>query len=97
MESLAASRTKANEPADAVRAANAVLTQLDQLRSAQRVAIICTSNLAGELDPAFIDRCDLIFEVGAPGDQQRKQILQSVLEGVAEFSGLIDDDGAQVD
>ena len=33
VESLAASRTKANEPADAVRAANAVLTQLDQLRA----------------------------------------------------------------
>lgn len=46
VESLASSRQHGgSDPQDAVRAGNAVLTQLDRLRQYPNVIILCTSNL----------------------------------------------------
>lgn len=48
IETIAARRERAlsgNEPFDAIRAVNALLTGLDKLRSHPNVVIICTSNL----------------------------------------------------
>ena len=52
IETIAARRERAlsgNEPFDAVRAVNAVLTGLDKLRSHPNVVVICTSNLVTAL------------------------------------------------
>lgn len=52
VETIAARRERAlssNEPFDAIRAVNALLTGLDKLRSHPNVVIICTSNLVSAL------------------------------------------------
>ncbi|RMJ28650.1 hypothetical protein PHISP_00507 [Aspergillus sp. HF37] len=62
IETLAARRERSlsgNEPFDAVRAVNALLTGLDKLRQHPNVVFICTSNLVTALDPAFLDRVDI--------------------------------------
>ena len=62
IETLAAKREHMlgrNEPFDAIRAVNALLTGLDRLRHYPNVIFLCTSNLVSALDPAFIDRVDI--------------------------------------
>ncbi|KAF5866175.1 hypothetical protein ETB97_000709 [Aspergillus alliaceus] len=62
IETLAAGRERAlggNEPFDAVRAVNALLTGLDKLKTHANVIVICTSNLVTALDQAFLDRVDI--------------------------------------
>eukprot|EP01100_Stratorugosa_tubuloviscum_P001861 TRINITY_DN1423_c0_g1_i1.p1 TRINITY_DN1423_c0_g1~~TRINITY_DN1423_c0_g1_i1.p1 ORF type:complete len:152 (-),score=59.26 TRINITY_DN1423_c0_g1_i1:444-899(-) len=52
VESLSAARKAALagvEPSDAIRVVNAVLTQLDQLKSFKNVLILCTSNITGAI------------------------------------------------
>lgn len=52
VETLAARRERAlnsNEPFDAVRAVNALLTGLDRLKSHSNVVVVCTSNLVTAL------------------------------------------------
>ncbi|OGM45738.1 cytochrome c1 [Aspergillus bombycis] len=62
IETLAARRERAlggNEPFDAVRAVNALLTGLDRLKTHDNVVVVCTSNLVTALDQAFLDRVDI--------------------------------------
>ncbi|EYE93709.1 uncharacterized protein EURHEDRAFT_379053 [Aspergillus ruber CBS 135680] len=62
IETIAARRERAlsgNEPFDAIRAVNALLTGLDKLRNYSNVVTICTSNLVTALDEAFLDRVDI--------------------------------------
>ncbi|GAB1211545.1 hypothetical protein ATERTT37_000668 [Aspergillus terreus] len=62
VETLAAPRDRAlsgNEPFDAVRAVNALLTGLDRLRCHSNVVTLCTSNIVTALDQAFLDRVDI--------------------------------------
>lgn len=77
VETLAAPRERSlnsNEPFDAIRAVNALLTGLDKLRQHPNVVAICTSNLVTALvrsvyicdpdteglqDAAFLDRVDI--------------------------------------
>lgn len=62
VESLAAARKAAiagNEPTDAIRAVNALLTHLDCLRHHRNAMILCTSNLPEAVDAAFVDRADI--------------------------------------
>jgi pachytene checkpoint protein 2 len=54
VESITASRSSAsrsNEPGDAVRVVNAVLTSLDTLRRRPNVLVLCTSNMIESTDP----------------------------------------------
>jgi SpoVK/Ycf46/Vps4 family AAA+-type ATPase len=54
VESITASRSSAsrsNEPGDAVRVVNAVLTSLDALRRRPNVLVLCTSNMIESTDP----------------------------------------------
>lgn len=53
------------EPSDAIRAVNALLTQLDQLRRFPNVMVLTTSNITEAIDVAFVDRADI--KVGAGG------------------------------
>lgn len=54
------------EPSDAIRVVNAVLTQLDQIKSYKNVLILSTSNLSETIDLAFIDRADIKQYLGPP-------------------------------
>ncbi|RAL12044.1 putative pachytene checkpoint component Pch2 [Aspergillus homomorphus CBS 101889] len=62
IETLAARRDRAlsnNEPFDAIRAVNALLTGLDKVKAHSNVVVVCTSNLLTALDQAFLDRVDI--------------------------------------
>ncbi|PWY86915.1 pachytene checkpoint component Pch2 [Aspergillus heteromorphus CBS 117.55] len=62
IETLASRRDRAlngNEPFDAIRAVNALLTGLDKLKEHPNVIVVCTSNLVTALDQAFLDRVDI--------------------------------------
>ncbi len=57
MESLATARSSSsmgNEPSDAIRVVNAVLTQIDKLRHRNNVLLLATSNISQSIDVAFI-------------------------------------------
>jgi SpoVK/Ycf46/Vps4 family AAA+-type ATPase len=82
VESITASRSSAaqsNEPGDAVRVVNAVLTSLDALRRRPNVLILCTSNMLDSIDSAFLDRLDLRVYLGPPSLQARYEILRSCM------------------
>lgn len=52
VESLTVARSGAltgNEPSDALRVVNALLTQLDKLKTHRNVLVMTTSNLAGSI------------------------------------------------
>jgi len=52
VESLAAAREKGadTEPSDAIRVVNALLTQIDKLKSCPNVLLLTTSNVTGSID-----------------------------------------------
>ncbi|KAL1413252.1 hypothetical protein Q8F55_001007 [Vanrija albida] len=87
VESLTAARAGAmtgNEPSDALRVVNALLTQLDKLKSRKNVLVMTTSNLAGSIDSAFVDRADIKQYVGLPPAPAIYWILSSCLQTLAE-------------
>jgi hypothetical protein len=55
-----------NEPSDSVRAVNALLTQLDKLKTRSNVIIMATSNIIECLDEAFMDRVDWSIRIPLP-------------------------------
>ena len=78
VESLTAARSQStSEPSDAVRVVNAVLTQLDRLKSYPNVLVLTTSNVTGRIDVAFVDRADMKVFIGPPGPSAIYAILQS--------------------
>lgn len=59
VESIAMSREgnqQRGEPQESLRATNALLTGLDRLRSYPNVLVMCTSNMLGSIDTAFLSR-----------------------------------------
>ncbi|KAH0775367.1 hypothetical protein KY290_012504 [Solanum tuberosum] len=83
VESLAAARKAAlsgSEPSDSIRVVNALLTQLDKLKSAPNVIILTTSNITAAIDIAFVDRADIKAYVGPPTLQACYEILRSCLQ-----------------
>ena len=84
VESLAAARKSAangSEPSDAIRVVNALLTQLDALKSRPNAIVLTTSNITEAIDLAFVDRADIKCYIGPPGMRARYEILRScVLE-----------------
>jgi pachytene checkpoint protein 2 len=80
VESLSAARkSSGTEPSDAIRVVNALLTQLDSLRSQPNVLIMTTSNLPDSVDVAFVDRADIKVFIGLPALSARYHILLSCL------------------
>lgn len=80
VESLSAARKSAasgNEPSDAIRVVNALLTQIDRLRTKDNVLILTTSNITEAIDVAFVDRADIKEYVGLPNVRARYEILRS--------------------
>ncbi|KAJ0048207.1 hypothetical protein Pint_15548 [Pistacia integerrima] len=83
VESLAAARKAAlsgSEPSDSIRVVNALLTQMDKLKSSSNVIILTTSNITAAIDIAFVDRADIKAYVGPPTLQARYEILRSSLQ-----------------
>ncbi|KAI4342521.1 hypothetical protein MLD38_027142 [Melastoma candidum] len=82
VESLAAARKSAlsgSEPSDSIRVVNALLTQMDKLKSSPNVVILTTSNITAAIDIAFVDRADIKAYVGPPTLHARYEILRSCL------------------
>ncbi|OAF60280.2 hypothetical protein VC83_03134 [Pseudogymnoascus destructans] len=87
IESLAASRETASarsEVHDAVRATNALLTGFDMVKDDANVFIICTSNLSGSLDAAFVDRCSRHINIPQPSSAARYEILRHSINRLVE-------------
>ncbi|KAK9278699.1 hypothetical protein L1049_028274 [Liquidambar formosana] len=83
VESLAAARKAAlsgSEPSDSIRVVNALLTQMDKLKSSPNVIILTTSNITAAIDIAFVDRADIKAYVGPPTLEARYEILRSCLQ-----------------
>merc|ERR1719431_768696 len=92
VESLTAARKAAangNEPSDAIRVVNALLTQIDKIKRHPNVFILTTSNLTGAIDLAFVDRADIKQYIGPPTRGAIASIYESsVSELIAK--GVID-------
>lgn len=81
VESLAYARSamSSNEPRDAMRVVNAVLTQLDDIKACPNVLILATSNLAQSIDLAFLDRADIRQYIGNPDVPAIRAIYKTML------------------
>ncbi|KKZ65069.1 hypothetical protein EMCG_01309 [[Emmonsia] crescens] len=91
VETLTARREQSlhgNEPFDAMRAVNALLTALDRLRHRPNVVVLCTSNLITALDSAFLDRVDIKQFMPHPSSRVIYEIYRSCLENLSHC-GLI--------
>ncbi len=88
VETLAADRGRMSmdaNPIDVHRATDAVLAQLDQLAAKYpHLLFIATSNFTRAVDGAFLSRADLIENVGMPGPQACRTILESAIEELAK-------------
>ncbi|WVO16749.1 hypothetical protein L204_104433 [Cryptococcus depauperatus] len=83
VESLTAARAgamKGNEPSDSLRVVNALLTQLDKLRTRKNVLVMTTSNLVDAIDEAFISRVDLQEHIPLPPPRAVYSILSGCLQ-----------------
>lgn len=87
VETLAANRGRMSmdaNPIDVHRATDAVLAQLDQLAAKYpHLLFIATSNFTKAVDGAFLSRADLIENIGMPGPEACRAILQSAVEELA--------------
>ncbi|ENN75932.1 hypothetical protein D910_08635 [Dendroctonus ponderosae] len=82
VESLAHARDQSisgNEPSDAVRVVNAMLTQIDQIKKCPNVLILATSNMTEAIDLAFVDRADIKQYLGLPSVPAIYKIYHSCL------------------
>lgn len=67
------------EPSDAIRAVNALLTQLDQLRRFPNVMVLTTSNITEAIDVAFVDRADIKVGWCFGGEGEQRLMPQAVV------------------
>ncbi|KAL2465392.1 P-loop containing nucleoside triphosphate hydrolase superfamily protein [Abeliophyllum distichum] len=99
VESLAAARKAAlsgSEPSDSIRVVNALLTQMDKLKSSPNVIILTTSNITAAIDIAFVDRADIKAYVGPPTLQARYEILRSCFQELLR-TGILSNSQVQDD
>ncbi|XP_037529253.1 pachytene checkpoint protein 2 homolog isoform X1 [Rhipicephalus sanguineus] len=89
VESLAHCRSTAiggNEPSDAIRVVNALLTQIDIMKRYPNVFILTTSNISGVIDLAFVDRADFKYHLGYPSQKCISKIIMSCLKELYRVS-----------
>ncbi|EKX34200.1 hypothetical protein GUITHDRAFT_80745 [Guillardia theta CCMP2712] len=82
VESLTAARQSAlsgQEPSDAIRVVNALLTQIDKLKERHNCMVMTTSNITAAIDLAFVDRADIKQYIGHPSTPAIYQILRSCI------------------
>eukprot|EP00877_Chromochloris_zofingiensis_P015126 jgi/Chrzof1/9868/Cz04g19020.t1 len=93
VESLTSARKAAvsgSEPSDAIRAVNALLTQIDALKRFSNVMVLTTSNITEAIDLAFVDRADIKAYIGPPSEHARYEILRSAVQELSR-AGIIAD------
>lgn len=73
-----------NEPSDAIRVVNAVLTQIDRIKRFPNVLILTTSNMTAAIDVAFVDRADIKQFIDLPSSLAIYQIYYSCLQELME-------------
>lgn len=87
VETLAVDRQQLSmeaNPIDVHRATDAVLAGIDLLtRENKNILIIATTNFPQAVDGALVSRADLVQEIGLPGSEARKMILEDLIK---EFS-----------
>ncbi|KAG2452939.1 hypothetical protein HYH02_002276 [Chlamydomonas schloesseri] len=91
VESLTSARKAAvagSEPSDAIRAVNALLTQLDALRRFPNVMVLTTSNITQAIDVAFVDRADIKAYIGPPTLAARYEMLRASIQELSR-AGVI--------
>jgi SpoVK/Ycf46/Vps4 family AAA+-type ATPase len=91
VESIASSRESSmhGEVQDSLRATNALLTGLDRTQRYSNVIFLCTSNIPGCLDWAFLDRCGLKFEVNPPVPTVQYEILRGRIQHLINDGHII--------
>lgn len=91
VESIANSRelSMLGEVQDSLRATNALLTGLDRTRKYSNLIFLCTSNIPGCLDAAFLDRCGLKFEVNLPVPAVQYEILRGRMQHLIDDGHII--------
>lgn len=91
VESIANSRESSmqGEVQDSLRATNALLTGLDRTKKYANAILLCTSNIPSGLDPAFLDRCGLKFEVNAPTPTVQYEILRGGIQRLINDGHII--------
>ncbi|KAK6013756.1 ATPase, AAA family [Ostertagia ostertagi] len=94
IESLGMSRdasTSRGDPADSIRAVNALLTQIDRIRRRTNVIVLCTSNMEGCLDRALLDRADVVRHVGQPSANALYSILAKCVGELIRIGLVVSD------
>ncbi|PIO62521.1 hypothetical protein TELCIR_15916 [Teladorsagia circumcincta] len=94
IESLGMSRdasTSRGDPADSIRAVNALLTQIDRIRRRTNVIVLCTSNMEGCLDRALLDRADVVRHVGQPSANALYSILAKCVDELIRIGLVVSD------
>ena len=71
---------------------NALLTQVDGLKSRPNAMVLTTSNITEAIDLAFVDRADIKAYIGPPGLEARYEILRSAVEELCR-RGLVQAEG----
>lgn len=92
VESLGMSRdasTSRGDPADSIRAVNALLTQIDRIRRRANVIVLCTSNMEDCLDRALLDRADVVKHVGQPSANALYSILAKCIEELIRIGVVV--------
>ena len=93
VESLAAARkASSNEPSDAIRVVNAVLTQIDTIKQHSNVIIMTTSNITGTIDLAFVDRADIKQYIGPPSAEACYAMLSGSLRELMSKGLIVSDE-----
>uniref|UniRef100_A0A7I4Y6Q6 AAA domain-containing protein n=1 Tax=Haemonchus contortus TaxID=6289 RepID=A0A7I4Y6Q6_HAECO len=95
IESLGMSRdasTSRGDPADSIRAVNALLTQIDRIRRRTNVIVLCTSNMEGCLDRALLDRADVVRHVGQPSANALYSILSKCVGELIRIGLVVTDE-----
>ena len=86
VDSIATDRDRASagtDPVDVARATEAALQGLDHLAAAApNMVIFATSNFPQAIDPAFLSRLDMTFEIELPDSPTITGILQDALDEV---------------
>ena len=82
VESLTSARKNLSsglECSDAVRAVNALLTEIDKIKHRPNVIIMTTSNITNSIDSAFVDRADIKMLVPPPTKNEISLIYKSAI------------------
>jgi AAA+ superfamily predicted ATPase len=74
---------ESNDPTDVVKATIALLHGFDRLRFNPKVVQFATLNISGLIDPAILNRSDVVVRYNLPDIEARTAILARNLKGLA--------------